>query len=538
MKRVFGRVVSSLLLCSMSCLALTQPAKADPVDSVNLISPAKGSILNPLLPFTITLDLLGGAATQANTCTDGKLADFQFAVELIDVHNFGAALGVSSGSNLDGWNQKIIQGGIECSFQVNPNGQADWNENISELDSSWFGVTKSDWSPNQTSSYGPAKNLVIAWKLNGNIVQNSFGLTSKGSPKIALVGLTRGQVVDYSTHFQVQATLDSSIKVDHLWASLDLTPNWRDPYSLNCSNDTDPLKSVQGDLTTYTSNCTLELRYFDSYPASLIVTPFLSLNSLIKVPDGASVTVNVGKIGYPEFEISPNPIEENSSSSQNYGDKAGESLISQTPKKPWMAPATFNLNGRACVVKQKGQLCDFPFQSQPISGADVKICVNGSCQSVQTQADGTFNLTKLVQVTSVKWSASVTYSGSPLPNWDDQQNPDGTSSQEFSVSDTVSLPPQPAPPLTKAQVKAAQQAMFNLGVSVMKSLTSNQLIQFGFLKFFLPGHRTITNSYAQDFCRQLPKVLPNLMQRVGFDNNADFNYVAGCASIATTIKLK
>ena len=410
-------------------------------------------------------------------------------------------------------------------------GTDSWAPDLNPKDLSWFGVTQSTWSGSQTN-YGPAKSMDIAWSLNGNISHHLFSVTTVGSPTVSIVGLTRGQTVDYSTKFQVVATMASSLKPSFLFASLEQTPNWNDKRSITCSSFTASNSSQTG-VNTYTANCNLNLDMQENYPLSLIITPYLDVANSVLTLNGDSVTVNVGKTGIQEFAI----WQDAEGASHNYGWNYGGSLISLTPKTPWLAPATFTLKGSACVAQLHGNYCQQRLGTLPLAGATFNICVNNKCQSIQTQADGSFTFTQVVQAKSVQWTAAATYKGTSLP-YDLDDNSGSTPVQRFTVSDTVSLATQPPPPPTKGQIKAAQQAMHSLGVKVMKSLTSAQLVQMGLLKFLLPGHNTVTSTYAQDFCRQIPTIIPGLAQEVGFNNNADPNYVSGCASVVMTIKLK
>ncbi len=536
----FLRLVSKfsirLSLASLIISFLVVPttiANADIVSSVVLVSPAAGSVFNPRLSFPVTIDLIGGAAAKANSCDDGELTNFKFAMAAIDGANYGLGFALSvnrnggqwfagEGDNLGGWVGKIIPNGIECTMYATKDSGV-WDA-LNSTGMAWFGA-KSPTYINGQDEYGVAQKLDIAWQLNSTIVHHVFQTTSEGTFNVELLGLSRGQTVNYSASFEVSG----SVRSDYVLTQLSATGNFSNK-DVTCSDT--PRSSLNGNIATYTTNCTISLANAESYPPTIQITPTIAAHSpviwngsttSVSRINGDPITINTGEIGVPQFEINSSP----------------GSLISKDQSKPWTTPAVFSLKGRVCS-DVGGLGC---FSSPPLQGAIIKICIAAVCENAKSAADGTFSYAKTVNTSTVRWTASATWKNISLqpadfvccgPSYVGFYRTEVVDST--SMAETVSLPKAPAAPLTAAQKKANATALYNYGVKVMNSLTSTQLAQIGFLKFFLPGHKSLTNSSAMDFCRQLPTVIPGLSQQVGL--LADPNFVAGCAAAAVKIKQK
>ena len=121
---VFASAVTSPNLFNEIANAADSPTK------VSLISPTPGTIVNPDLPFVITLALTGGGAEKANRCFDWNnrtaLGDFSFGAQAIDVNNYGKSLQWGGDGSMFGtddelyeWSAKVIPGGIQCTLGVN-----------------------------------------------------------------------------------------------------------------------------------------------------------------------------------------------------------------------------------------------------------------------------------------------------------------------------------------------------------------------------------------------------------------------------------
>ncbi len=512
-------------------MGITTNANADVVNSIVLKAPKVGATLNPYFPFTITLDLLGGAANTANTCDEGDLSQIQFAAGLLNGSNLGLSLNPSKyaeGRNLQGWIPKIISGGIECSFQVNPTDQGyiSWSSDLGLADTSWFGSLPTTYTAT-TSNFGEPKKLDIAWMFNGTVAHHIIQPTKKGTPTLSIEGLTRGQMIDYSASFKVVATMDSTFSVGDLSATSNFSSR-----DITCANSQKPNKVISNGIATYTSECQLNLVNAENYPPTLIVTPYIQMFPKAVQPEGQSVTIDTGLTGVLEFETF---VE--SSPGSTFSNEGG-TLKSNNPSKPWATPATFQLSGAACIASVIGKRCS-EAGSKPLPGASVGICVNKKCTTVDVQNSGKFTYTQTVSSSSVTWTAVAFYKDKPIRNCNYIGISDGSPDYAdlYSItSDSLVLPSAPAPALSATQVKANNQASFNYGVKLMGSLTSVQLARMGFLAFYLPGHKTLTPTYASDFCSKLPRVIPGLANQVGAYPNAYF--IKGCASIAVKIKLK
>lgn len=220
-------------------------------------------------------------------------------------------------------------------------------------------------------------------------------------------------------------------------------------------------------------------------------------------------------------------------------------LVGLNSKKPWLPPATLTLKGSTCLDANNSDpsapnRCQVS-SSVPLPNQILNLCISllksnltlgaARCSQVSTGSDGSFTISQRIASLppeGIHWSLSGSYLGLPLQ--------DAEGSHPAQASGELRLPVQPPTPLTAAQIKARNLALYNLGVQVMSGFTSSELSQVGFDAFFSPGRSTLTQAQAQDFCRKLPTVVSNLSSRVGLLAYTDINYLNGCVSVAVKVK--
>lgn len=509
--------------------------------TVSLVSPMSGTTINPDVPFTITMDLLGGPASSANSCDDPSLSGFKFGAQEFDTNNVGQALiwgmtnnsNYSTGQSLWDWTPKIITGGIECSFLIENNAtrpstlSASWGSSSNtNLNATWFGSSHNE-------QFGTPTRVDIAWDIGAGVVHHVFQASSGGSPSLSINGLVRGQVVNYSTTFQVVATLSDALPFVSINVSMEapklqstgeqtLFCGFYDPNTLTWDTSAQKTGDTNG-IVTYTENCKVIL----PGGQATITTPSFAINTSLStnlIVAGPSVIANVGKQGRPVIEVV---------TLDKFGDHGIYSSLNA--KKPWSTPASLKLEGVACMTSE-GSCSSSALD--PISNFPLQICVNSKCSISTTNADGTFSFSQNFTSKAVNWSITGFYQEEPIEDANGFYVQLGQSGSEVNQgpSGSLQLPIQPPTPLTAAQKKANNQALYEYGVKIMGSFTSSYLVRIGFLTFFLPGHNALTKAYAQDFCRQLPRVVPGLSNQIG--SVPDLNFVSGCASVAVKIKLK
>ena len=307
--------LSSTVLVSVLVLVISMyPVQADTGVQVTLISPKQGVAINPDLPFVITLAITGGNAATANTCHDygnpSLLGNLTFGAQAVDVNNLGKQLSWGIPGNdyrrtnggLVGWSARIIPNGIECSIGVVKGipgaiGVAAFQQGLSDADYAWFGTKQSNWSGDVTN-FGAYSYIDFAWNLNGVITHNKFQANSKGKPTVSIVGLQRGQIIDYEAFFQVIGTMSSDLSLESLNAyvvdSVGASLVKCEPVSIISKVD-------NGDgTTTYISNCRIFFTESTTREASLSIRPSMrtSVETAV-VTQNQIVAINIGKQGVP-----------------------------------------------------------------------------------------------------------------------------------------------------------------------------------------------------------------------------------------------
>jgi hypothetical protein len=398
---------------------------------VDLISPAQGSRINPDLPFTITLNLTGGLAANANHCDDSVLDSFTFGVELIGDQNLAKALGwgdsnqgyeTTAGTLNSAWTTKLLPNGVQCSLAIGE-GKATFHEGLSEKDYEWFGTKQTTWSGNVSNFKNPV-SMDIAWAFPNESVQHHlYSATQDGNPKISIVGLNRADVINYEKSFQVVATMSKSLAFDRLYAYQNVTP--QDDRVLPCDTRS-TTKTVTADLATYTTTCYLRLwSYFDSGDiATLDVHTYLAAD---KNYEGPSVSVSIGKPGIPRIEvIRPSDSQVGS-----------PDFVSTDSKKPWQPPALFSIKGKACATSDLS--CSGSLDILP--GLPIKLCLNSSCVDLVTDTKGLFSFSQTLKTSVANWNIEASYNGIPLT--EETLNPETSFGRALAASGSSSLPSAP-----------------------------------------------------------------------------------------------
>ena len=513
--RKFSVMTLSLTFLVTSAVTFSvEPVVADSGISVVLISPKPGSQVNPDLPFVITLAITGGGAASANNCFDynnlALFGDLTFGAQAVDAKNLGKQLvwGVPNSDYrrtngpLVGWSARIIPNGIECSIEVGGrNGLANFQEGLNSEDEAWFGTKQSNWS-GSTTNFGAYSYVDLAWKYKGVITHNKFQATSKGTPTVSLVGLQRGQTIDYEATFQVVGTMSSDLTLSSISASVDGSGVEK---FLNCDKGSKIVQLNNGDgTTTYKTNCTFLFTDFTTNKTSLSVSPHLrwTLNVAFG-QNGEIVTVNVGKQGQPAC------------SGKN---KTSEDVIAEgtrqlkTYEKAFAVTYT-SLGASAIDVALPKIIETLDKEYQALKVAEMQVI---SCNEARDK--------NLLALSGIMTNLEIL--ATKVKNF----------INDSAAQQAALKAKQEADAKAAAEQLALKKKMYDYGYSMVSSWSNYQLAKVSIQKFLLPGKKYLSAAYARDWCSQLPKIVIGLSNKVGFPANP--NYISGCAAAAIKIKLR
>ena len=264
---------------------------------VTLLTPSIGESVLPFAPFTIKVQLTGGAASTAKNCSDLAFDSFKFGAAISDADNNGLSLmwGIPNNSFYSsggwfgyGWQTQLIPNGLICSVNVLEKLQqysyqtaVGWTTNKNNFDDLFFGI--------KSGTLGPIRKLDIAWQNTNTITHNYFVIQSSGSPIVSMAGLTRGQVVDYLASFTVSAQVGDRFVIKSLTAV-----NPRDYSTVSCK---DAVKgSSREGMTSYSAQCVIKFPG-GSTDSIATVIPTLYGVGYNESYSGESVSINIGKQG-------------------------------------------------------------------------------------------------------------------------------------------------------------------------------------------------------------------------------------------------
>ena len=400
---------------------------------VSLISPSAGSSINPNLPFTVTIRLTGGSAANTSHCDDPDLQELLLGGQLIDSSNLAQTLllgrfGRTGDSLSDEWSTKLLSNGLECSIKVGVEGSA-FSDGFNQNDSEWFSTNETNWSGNDTNFGDPIK-FDFAWKLGARAIQHHvFNIATSGTPKISVIGLQRGDVIDFVKKFQIQAQVDSGLEFRDFKAYYVLgiiTVNSNSEDILYCDENR-VSKKDSGSFTTYTEDCYLYLNsgWFDGVD-NFDIYASLKANSEYK---SAPVTLVTGKMG-----------------------TAGVSIYDAVPKysginskKPWLPPGRFELSGKVSLQCDSGSCSD----QNNFEDFQLTICANGVCKDSNAGSDGSYSYSEEFKDLEVTWSVNAMFKGVPV----------GTLNASSAL-------PKPPAPKTALRVSISNPASMNWGKAV------------------------------------------------------------------------
>ena len=498
------RVIAPLLGFAIFLMSPAIPAQASEM-TAQLLSPKIGTPINPDFPFQISLRITGGAAATATTCDQ---IDFEFGAQLIDAKNHGKALhwyvsnvgGRTTGDELYYWNTKIVSQGVECTVIVGgQTGQystsASFSEGLTTKDTEWFGTESSNWSGN-TTNFGPAIKMDIAWNINNFIHHNIFEITYKGSPKVELKNLERGQTVDYQFGFQVVANLLSTQEISGIGANSDLGMT---SDIVNCAGDalTNKLDLPDG-TTTYTETCEINLLESDLNSFSAGISGYVSTDNLYAQTN--PVAINIGKQGTPPCV---------STFEELYTSLGEVRDLLLNHQSNWSLITTAKA---AKTIK------------------DSLVKIQKSLEEINKSSD------------SVIIEASICRD--QQKNLTESANALAKSNLDFTqvVQKFINSPAEQAKAVAKVKANAKKVAsekaayaknMYNFGNKLVNSWSASELKQTYVWRFVSPGKTMLSTSQAKDWCAQLPLIVVGLPNLVGFPANV--NFVNGCANAATKI---
>ena len=510
--KIRDRILIATVTAFLSLVTLINPAiAAEPLTgvSVTLISPKPGSTINPILPMTITLQLRGGPAAKANKCDEDSLSGFEFGAQVIDNNNRAKPMrwgienveGYSTGGFLYGWSSKVIPGGIECTTKTGlprrtVTAYAYFGEGFNDKDEEWFGTQQTSWS-GEITNFESHKKLDIAWRTSGAVQHNVFTTTTKGSPMVEIIGLSRGQVIDYEAVFEVRTNFAASETLEYFGATAESV---RVDEFLKCDEDSLGTKQVNNDGTvTYSKFCLIDFRSTDRADESLLIKSYVSTGTL--EASGQAIAINIGKQGIPPCETNNEQI----------NSQLGVILNKFRNLESRFAVLTTGAEGKKVLDSLQSLISEATsLSSQNLSVAnDVS-----SCESAQVTLDK--NLGAFL-----------------------------TSSKNLStkVQKFVASPALQAKALAEAKARAKKAAaeksayaktLYNYGFNLVAKMSVDQLNQLGIWKFPTPGKSALSDAQARDWCSQLPRVIVGLPNVVGYPANS--NYIAGCSAAAKRVR--
>ena len=491
--------------------------------SVKVVSPAPGTVINPDIPFVISIEIKGGGASTAKSCFEWNnrdlLGDLTFGAQLIDVNNFGKSLvwgdyattGHTFGTDeqLLDWSAKIIPGGIQCSIGVGaPIGSSraaatftfvrdSLSNPVDTKNSEWFGTKSSEDLPSE-DSFGKYAFLDIAWHLNGKVSKVRFQATDKGSPKVSIQNLERGQTIDYETFFQVTGIFSSKLELSYIGIAINgSAENWAQCEVLGQAKKIDNKDGT----VTYTTDCVISLVDTNLSTESLDVQPYLYTNLGATENREGSVVVNVGKQGTPAC------VGRLESANSSLG-----GLLSKLRTSDLKFQQATSASSATVVKNDLNNLLSSINSLSSTSntiGNEILACSNGKNAIFQNISTLTNNTTKLLALV-----------------------------QKF-INDPVAQARALAKAKEAAKKAAAEAAaykknMYNYGFSFIKGLSTAELNQLYVWRFVAPGKRSLSQSAAIDWCQQLPKIVIGLPNRVGYP--ADSNFIKGCSDAAMRLR--
>ena len=519
-KRKLG-IFTSLLLTVGTLVGLTGSsanANTGPT-SVTLVSPKPGTVINPDLPFVISLAITGGSAATAKKCFDWDnrdvFGDLSFGAQIIDVNNFGKTLAWGGNGTIfktDGelydWSPKIIPNGIQCSLGViDTTGSSYWpaffdfyrdslSDRTDSTNQEWFG-TKSSLGIEFGEDLARYAFFDIAWKLNGKVTKVRFPATNLGTPEVSLVGLERGQTIDYEANFQVKATIAKSLENGDFSISFN---DGQDASRCEELSTAQRIDNKDGTLT-FIRDCVISLVDSETSAESFEVVPYISTSLGSYYDDSKGVIVNVGKQGVPPC------VRQTEANSSTLGtllknlQKAGRQFRTATT-----ASAARTILADVQKISQgASQLAKTSDEMKP----EIALCLEQKLSLAENLVSLSIDINRV--------SKSI---------------------QDFINSPAAQAKAKAQAEANRQKVVAQQRAyekgMYDFGFKFIRSLTASDLNSLSLWKFLEPGRSTLSRPLAEDWCRQLPTVVPGLPNRVGLP--AHPNYVKGCADAAMKIR--
>ena len=508
---VWACIVSVLFGSQVSSTAVASEGQI----SISLVAPAPGTVINPDLPFIITLALKGGKAATAKSCHDYSNIDMldrlTFGGQAVDTNNLGKSLywGIpgndfrTTNGGLVGWSARIIPNGIECSIgvikeSVSGSGVASFSEGLRSEDYEWFGTKQSSWSGDVTN-FGKYSYVEFAWKYKGEITKNRFQASSLGTPEVKIIGLQRGQVIDYETEFQVVGTASSKLKLEALYVAVDGSGIER---YIDCDSNKPMSKDNGNGTTTYSRTCRLSFVYATTPKASIAVEPVMRTSPVVpKSPQDEIVMVNLGMQGKPtcidfNYEV------------KQFVSEANSQLASNQKK----FKTTTTAAGAKLLATELKKLLEL----SRLKNEGLKMMNNPILECRSQQPLILKSLDALVSQSQLALDKVTQFINDPV-------------AQEKAV-----IAAKEAAKKAEAEAAVFNRSMYNYGKSFVRGLSAWQLNQLSIGRFLAPGKKSLSKSAAVDWCRKIPTVVPGLNNRVGIPANPYF--VKGCSEAAMEIR--
>lgn len=363
--------IQNLLWVSASALLInailpTTSLAVAPSDTpkVTIISPSATKEITPDAPFEIVFNLTGGWATNTSTCAPKDLnrTGFVFALAQFDKDGNSNALfwggyTYKTLGNVRTLTSKVLTNGVQCTLRI-----LETNENTWESD--WL---RSDYThttreilgiePVEGQKAGEITRIVFGlapWEDPQSSQLFEFRTGPAGSPKLEILGLSRGEEIDFGKKFQVRVVVGKENKLQEKLNVSGADGSECGKLSLLTTSSTH---------NTYISECVLRS---DSPNLAREVQAY------IYTVDGRlfrsnSVTVNFINSGIPKLEVSVAGTNE-------------------------FAPESKPGKGTVVLVRARGNLrITGGNQTTGLADRVVNLCIFEKCVETKLDSDGSFS---------------------------------------------------------------------------------------------------------------------------------------------------
>lgn len=362
-RSLFPAFLSALLISAALPTPINAAAPSD-TPKVTIVSPSQTQEITPDAPFNIVFNLTGGWASNASTCAPKDLnrTGFVFALAQFDRDGNSNALfwggyTYKTLDNVRSLTSKVLSNGIQCTLRILESNESYWVSDWRRSD--YTSITRDilGIDPKEGEMIGDITSIAFGlapWEDPKSSQLFEFKAGPAGSPKLEILGLTRGEDIDFGKKFQVRVVVGKDNKLQEK------------PYITGADGSECGKLSPQattGTYNTYISECVLR---------SDSPTLARDVQAYIYTADGRlfksnSVAVNFTNSGIPKLTLSVGSSNE-------------------------FAPESKPGKGTVVLVKIWGNLA-ITGGSQSVGLADkvVSLCIFKNCADAKLDSRGSFS---------------------------------------------------------------------------------------------------------------------------------------------------